>query len=608
MAGVIPLALWLCSYTHQVAAGENPDYELPELVVTASRIPSTYNELTRAVRIIDRAYIESSPAHNVQDLLLHAAGVDLRQRGPLGVQADVSMRGGTFEQTLFLIDGIKVNDPQTGHHNLNLPLTLNDIDRIEIVEGHGSRLYGPNAFGGVINVITRKDRGESLSLGAFGGAFGLIGGDLSLSQSGRALSHRLSLSGTRSSGHREHTDSRIVTGFWKVGLKGTVGEGTLAVGHTSKVFGANGYYSDRFLNEWEHTSATLLTAQARFDLGGLELSPRAYWRRHGDDFILDRERPDWFRNKHTTNTRGIDFDVLYASGWGTTSLGAEAASDGIESPSLGDHSQFRGGMFFEHRVTGARGAALALGASAYRHPGWGWTVQPGVDFGYNVGRRVRVYGSLGNSYRTPTYTEFHYDSPANKGNENLGPEKAWTYEAGLRYGGPELRADVVAFRRNGRNLIDWVRAKDTDPWQVQNTARSGVNGIDLSLEYRPHGGDSPRRHPGLRVGYSYLDGSRSFDSFESKYLEEHLRHRLTAAVTGRLGSRFRHTWMYSYRVRSGQSGHQLLDLRLSLNQGRSELYAEATNLLNTQYSDIGSVRMPGRWLLVGVRYAVNSGD
>ncbi len=251
-AGAASLVFCLCGFAHQLCAHEDPRYELPELVVTASRIPSTFSELTRSIRIIDRKDIANWPAHSIQDVLRYAAGVDLRQRGPLGVQADASIRGGTFEQTLILIDGIKVNDSQTGHHNLDLPLTLNDIDRIEILEGHGSRLYGPNAFGGVINIITNRDQGKTLGLEALAGGFGLAGGGLSLSYSEGPLSHRLSVSGRRSAGYREHTDSRILTAFWHSLLRKDQREMAISLGHTNKVFGANGFYSDQFTNEWEH--------------------------------------------------------------------------------------------------------------------------------------------------------------------------------------------------------------------------------------------------------------------------------------------------------------------------------------------------------------------
>jgi iron complex outermembrane receptor protein len=121
------------------------EYDLAEIEVSAQRSPALYSQVARIVSVIERKEIESSPAQSVQDLLEYVAGVDVRQRGVEGVQADVSIRGGTFDQTLILLNGINITDPQTGHHNLNIPLSLSQIERIEILEGPAARVYGPNA-------------------------------------------------------------------------------------------------------------------------------------------------------------------------------------------------------------------------------------------------------------------------------------------------------------------------------------------------------------------------------------------------------------------------------------------------------------------------------
>ena len=588
-------------------AHEATPLELPELVVTASRIPTTVSDLTRSIRIIDRGDIENAPARSVQEILQYAVGVDLRQRGPLGAQADVSVRGGTFEQTLILIDGIKVNDSQTGHHNLDIPLTLNDVDRIEILEGHGSRQYGPGAFGGVINIITRRDQSTRLDLGAALGEFGLARGDISVAQSAGPIAHRLSVSGSRTAGHREHTDSRILTAFWQGRLVSDRGEVAISLGHTNKLFGANGYYSDQFLNEWEHTITTFSAAQGRLALGDWQLSPRVYWRRHKDDFVLDRARPDWYRNRHTTDSQGLELSALRASRLGTTSLAAEISRDQMGSSNLGDRSRRGGGVSLEHRLNLAERATLVPGASAYWYPGRGWITRPGVDLGYNLNTAIRIHASGGHSFRLPTYTELYYDSPANKGNVDLKPEEAWTYEAGLRVARADVRANLVLFRRSGQDQIDWVRTDATSPWLVRNATNAVTRGFGLAVAYGSPAGKVRKGLARLRVGYSFLDAAKTSERFESKYLLDHLKHLVSVDMAGDLGNGLKQSWKYSYRRRAGYGGHHLLDARLAWYRGWAEVFLKATNVLNVAYSDIGSIRMPGRWISIGVEFSAIPG-
>ena len=102
-------------------------HQLQDVIVTASRAPISFSDLTRSVIVIDSSDIKETPVNSIQDLLQYTSGVDIKQRGVDGVQADASIRGGTFEETLILIDGVKMSDPQTAHHNLNLPISLDNV-------------------------------------------------------------------------------------------------------------------------------------------------------------------------------------------------------------------------------------------------------------------------------------------------------------------------------------------------------------------------------------------------------------------------------------------------------------------------------------------------
>jgi len=134
--------------------------DLKEVVVSTTKLEIPFSKNFRTVKIISSDYIKNSPASNVSDLLQEITGIDVRRRGVGGVQGDLYIRGGGFDQTLLLVDGMKMDDAQTGHHTLNMILPLYLIERIEVIKGPAARIFGQNAFNGAINIITKEIKGE----------------------------------------------------------------------------------------------------------------------------------------------------------------------------------------------------------------------------------------------------------------------------------------------------------------------------------------------------------------------------------------------------------------------------------------------------------------
>ncbi|MFQ6040205.1 MAG: TonB-dependent receptor plug domain-containing protein [Candidatus Poribacteria bacterium] len=578
----------------------SPTTEVEEVVVTASRIPMNLSRLTRSVTVIDRDDIKSAPVHSIQDLLEYVVGVDLRRRGAHGVQSDVSVRGGTFEQTLILIDGIKVSDPQTGHHNLNLPLTMGDVERIEVLKGHGSRLYGPNAFGGVINIITKKGKERTFHLKSSIGEHGLAEGTISLSYPLGVSNHRLSLSRMRSTGYRKDTDFDTLDILYSSVISIDSGVFSVSIGHNDKEFGADSFYSTIYPNEWEHIKATFLRFSSSLKWRRVAFSPKLYWRRHEDDFVLDRDRPGWFRNQHETDVYGVEIQTDFASRFGLSASGCELSDEKIESDNLGAHLRSKGGVFLEQQLKYGIGTVV-LGSYAYYYSDWGWKFWPGADFGFDIKDGVRFFGSIGRSFRVPTYTELYYSSPANKGNPNLKPEEAWTYEAGINFSLREtvhevkpLRGSLSIFRREGQNLIDWVRTEEIDPWEARNIAVVSTNGVEAELRFEP------AKTLEIQLGYALLDSDKETKGFDSKYLLDHLRHQFLAQIKHPLVFRLLSSWKLRYEERPTDEGVFLLDAKIFGRYGKVELFVAGTNLLDVSYTEVGGAPMPGRWLTAGL--------
>ncbi len=139
---------------------------LDEVIIQENRIQIPFSKQSRNISLVDRNQIETSPARSLPEVLSFVPGVDIRQRGVSGVQADIGIRGGSFEQTLMLLNGIKLSDPQTGHHMMNIPVPLVNIDRVEVLKGPASRIFGQNAFTGAVNVITVLGDTRSLRMQA----------------------------------------------------------------------------------------------------------------------------------------------------------------------------------------------------------------------------------------------------------------------------------------------------------------------------------------------------------------------------------------------------------------------------------------------------------
>jgi iron complex outermembrane receptor protein len=444
-------------------AEQLPIYELEEVVVTVSRTPITLANANRSVIIISREEILNSPADNVQGLLEYALSVDLQTRGPLGVQADVSIRGGSFEQTLILIDGVKINDPQTGHHLLNIPVEVSNIERIEILKGHGSRIYGPNAFGGLINIVTRKPKVTQLSVHTAAGENDLLMGSITYSQPINVDVHQITISEKQSDGYIPNSEFKLSSLAYNASIKSFGAIFDVSLSWQDKEFGANTFYTDRFPNEWEHTTVGFLTAGASWKSESISYKNSISLRTHEDDFILNSEDPDWVRNNHSTDVIAIESQIDYTSKLGITSFGGEFGMESITSPSLGEHERNRGGGFIEHQFNDIGKLNIIAGAIAYGYEGWDMGVYPGVDLGFTISPKLRLFGTVGSSFRVPTYTDLYYDTVANKGNPDLQPEEATSFEAGVVMTGGDYRTNIGIFIRNGLEIIDWVRTDPNDP-------------------------------------------------------------------------------------------------------------------------------------------------
>jgi vitamin B12 transporter len=585
---------------------EVPSYTLDPVVITGSRIPQQLSKTGRSVSIISRDEIEALPADNIPDLLEAVCGVDVRQRGAHGVQADVALRGSSFEQTLVLVDGVNVSDPQTGHHNLDLPVNLEDIERIEILKGPGARVYGHNAMAGVINIITGEPNHAEVGGYATYGDYDYydVGAHGSL-KAGEAF-NRVSVSRRYSAGfvENEETDFDIKT----LAYKGAIDAGShrfqLGLGYTDKDFGAYGFYSDTFPNQRERTETLLAYSSAHLKMADLEVMPEVFWRRHDDDFKI-KIGGDWHRNEHRSDSYGIELNTRLKSEWGTMALGGEIAFETLESSNLGDHERRRSGVFLEHRFYPVEWLNIGLGASAIHYSDWGWEYWPGTELNVELSDGVNWFASAGRSFRIPTYTELYYYTPANQGNPDLKPERAWAYETGVRWHEKGLGANVSAFLRDVEDAVDWSRASSQDPWKACNIAEIRTRGFELGLDFYPEAFFGKTFVSAVNIGYTYLDSDRDTGGLDSKYVLDHLCHQLHSSIVLDWFRGLTHSVKARYEERTAGDSHVVFDTRLAYKWHQYEVFLEATNLFDEEYMESGFAPMPGRWVMGGIRFIMD---
>ncbi|MBN2322010.1 MAG: TonB-dependent receptor [Acidobacteria bacterium] len=562
------------------------------VIVTANASPVPFENLSRTVQVFDREDIESLSIRNITDVLAHAASVDIRGRSPYGMQSDISIRGSAFSQVLILVDGIPINNSQTGHHNSDFPVQLQNVDRIEVLLGSGSSIHGADAFGGAINIITRHPA-ERVNGSIAWGQHGLVDGSFAAFLEKGGFKQSVSASGSRSSGFQYDRDFHRV----EVSTRMTVGgHSTFFLSHVNKEFGANGFYGPSPSREW--TNQTFVAAERNIEnSAGNRVAVKGYYRTHGDRFLYDIENPQLFEGRHRTHAAGMQLKTEYRLGNSILMiLGGGAGGDWIDSGNLGNHSYARTSLFGEFQWTPGSSAAIYPGLRFDYYSNFGASVNPSLSGSWWVLPRLRLRASLGRAFRIPTFIERYYRDPNHEADAGLKPENAWSADIGAEcIPADNWLGSLTVFARRGRNVIDWIRSSESEKWRTSNIRKLRTVGFELSLER------SFRSKTHLTARYSYVSSSPdSIDSI-SKYVLDYARHSWSQSTSFALPFDMGYKQTLSYRRRSDGRSYWQLDGCLEKHFYKFTAALDFTNLLDSRYQEILGVDMPGRWFVVSLR-------
>lgn len=603
---LLVFSIGLCAAPAELDAKENNDkqaVQLEKIIVTPERRVQEISGLARSAVVIDKGTIGSLPVSTPDEVLEYVTGVDLRRRGGFGVQSDISIRGSSFEQVVVLVNGIKMNDAQTGHYTMDLPLSLDDIERIEILRGGSSCLYGTNAFGGVVNIITKTPAEEKIKFGASIGEHSLSSQNITVDFPSENTAHHFSIERRESSGDRPDTDFENLAVFLESLFNKERLPVDLNIGYAKKDYGAANFYSNLYPHQEEHTDTRFLNLKTTVDKDWFKLSPAVFYRRHWDKYILDRNRPWWYVNFHTTYTYGAEIQAELDFDKSSFISGVEAREEKITSTNLGDHKRDNEAVFAMYSFNITDISTVSAGLRQDYFENWGWQTMPSASANYFLTPRLKLRGAVDRLFRIPSYTELYYNSPANKGNKNLLPEKGWSYESGFDYIENDFKFSVTPFWRREKDGIDWARENSLSIWQAQNVNSINTQGIETEMAFCPLLLKKKFSISSVNCGYSYIYASQTQQAAFTKYAPFYLRHQANAGLNFDLPFGIKQGLTLNYKERFEQRHYFLLDSKLSKKIEKDkfdiEFFVTTTNLLNTSYGEITDVAMPGRWIEAG---------
>lgn len=587
-------------------------YAETPVVVTGAVRPTELAELDRSLRVI-AADEPAAPAWSFADLLKQDSSVHLRERGPDGAQADLSIRGSSFDQVLVMINGVRVSDPQTGHHTLDLPLPFETVQQVEVLAGAGATLYGSDAVGGTINFVTKKPKAKELRLMSGIGEHGWNRLGASGGFRRGIWSQSLSVARDFSTGFAPGRNFRNVALSSESFFDTSAGSTTILAAYNDRPFGANGFYGP--FNSWEQTGTKLFSATQTIgrDIDRLNHRFNFAFRRHNDNFILCREGcnfgsgplpPSANQNLHQTNVYQGSYNVAGVAGsklrW---SGGAQVLSDGIDSTVAGQRRRERASIFLMLDLRPTDRLTVAAGVREEAWDKWRVRTNPTFSAGYWIGGGLKLRALASSAFRIPTYTDLYHRDPGNVGNPNLVPETVWNYEAGADwFSSAGTKVSAVLFQRRENNSIDWVKDEGSNVFQARNTQKINFTGAEFEVRHTfPSAIQVWGNYTALKASQALPFGGIS------RYVFNFPANQGNVGLQGALGPLLVKTRLGAYN-RSWQSAKALWDVSIGRNGGSWRPFIQATNVLDTQHEAFQGLAQPGRWIRGGIQIDVFGGS
>ena len=590
---------------------ESP-FEIEEIVVHADDFHRSYTKVTE----LSREQIAALPVTNIADVLAYLPNIDVRSRGAGNAQTDISLRGGTFDQVVVLLNGVPLQDAQTGHYAMNIPVSMSLIERIEVLQGTEADRTG--ALTGAINIITKcyTDH-DTYTLQMSAGTNGEVNPVFAGSWQSQSVTVHSSVEYARSNGYYaptsdtkeqealQNTDYQLANLYIRTNWKGMI---DAQAGAQYKDAGLGTGYGYASTDQFDATRTMFASIQSTIPIRSWSIQTSVAYRGQYD-------RYEWHRgtvtNCHWThNTQASVYAAYHSDKIGTTSLGAEFRDEFIRSTNMGEHNRWqatlRAKQQFHFRELSHLNASISV---AGHYNSWcGWYGSGAAYVGYDILGSGKVYVSANRSLRMPTWTDMYYKAGVQRGSANLKAEKAWQVIAGAEYtwrweNAGELQIQGDVYYRWGENIIDWTYNETDSLFYATNRNKVNTFGVEAGVQYRYN---NWLRNVALR--YAYTNLSLDMATAKSNYLD-YLRHKVTLNIDhgiyvwskGCVGANWSLKWqerMGTYVDIHGTAGNAfapvlLLDGSIYMELAHVRISAECTNMTNRHYYDYGGILMPG---------------
>ncbi len=561
------------------------------IVVTGTFLPAPLSENDRSVELFDT---RQNPQlfNSVVDYLQSDPNIDLQQRAPDGVQADLSILGSTFAETLVLLNGLRMNDAQTAHHDLDIPIPLEAISRIEVLHGAGSTLYGSDAMGGAVNFISAPARATELRFRAGGGNQGSNQEHVFASFLVHDWSETVAADRDVSSGFIPDRDYRNSSASSETRFKSRLGQSDIVFAGSDRPFGADQFYGN--FPSWERTKNWFASGQQ--DLGERTMAAFGY-RRHTDEFVLIRDNPEIYENNHVDQSWQAALrrhDGLWDNA--TLNYGLEGQGDSINSNNLGDHARNREALYANLDLRTLRRLSFSVGAREELFSGRTNVFSPTIAAGFWINPALKLRGSVSHGFRLPTYTDLYYSDPTTVGNPALKPESTWSLEAGADWNPTQhASAGMTFFRRWDSNLIDYVQFVAGGQYEATNITRLHFTGVEAHSNFAlPH-------NQQIQLAYTFLHGDQVLlPGAISRYVFNYPSHNAVFGWTGSWREWIVARTHVGLTQRFEHQTYPVWDLAVARKSGAIRPYVQFANLSNTGYEEIPGVLMPSRSVIAGM--------
>lgn len=608
---------------------------LDPITVTSSSIETRASKTGRNITVITSKEIAQLPVRTPDELLRFLPGIDVQTRGALGAQSDISMRGGTFQQVLVILDGLRLNDPNTGHFSGYIPVVLDEIERIEILKGASSGIFGSDAVGGVI-YITTKSFAKQKVLGNRG-IIQVAGGDLGLVSSSGYYSVSNPTNHLQISALRNRADGpkqRGINGYMQedafsfaFSKQKKYWQTAFRTAYNEREFAAQNFYTS-FVSDTAVEKVKIFWNQfnANYQKNKDQLTVYAGFKNTEDNYRFSS-----VSSANSSFSNLFQFNTLYtrtATEQTKFSLGAQYIGRNIRSNDRGRHTVNQMAVYgiLQHAFSNRFVTNTSVRTEYTENIGW--ILVPQINLSYQV-NQFQFRASAGYAYRNADFTELYNNynrtgvRSGSIGNPNLSAEKSMNYEVGMDWVHDQLgKWSLSLFSRDSRDLIDWsltaypdMPRKDNlvvngNYFLAKNQNRIAVSGLELDyvLEKKLNEQNSVR----IKTGLIWLN-TESKQGPLSFYLSSAPKFLANFAAGIKLKNiDFNFTGLY--KSRTAQANNPLLvplsnqyfvmnaRVNLHFNKVKHIVFLQADNLLNQTINDFVGTPLPGRWLQGGFRF------